>query len=324
MGRVGLVMLVWGCSGGDDPAPIPVPERDCTIPAEVQILDEPALPWERESFAMTTDGEQVWVMGGWNTVQGGTEADVFVAPVDGDDRLGSFADGPALPAPRQHAGAAVVAGEVAFIGGDDGSVNASELFWGDGQGWAVGTGLPAPVSWSAVASDGSTLWVAGGLDGTTPTSQVLRLDEGATEWVEEPDLPQGLFGASAVWDGERLLVVGGGTGLSTSLATIYALEDGAWSEVGALPDPRMSLGLAVVRDLLVVSGGLSDGVPRDDLIAAHLDDLDAGGWGELGTLLEPRFAHGMVALGDRVMLTGGWEELSVKGLVTSLSAQVCE
>lgn len=115
--------------------------------------------------------------------------------------------------------------------------------------WTAGPPLPAPVAFAPlVAADGELYLVGGqlrdGPDERGPVATVLRLDEGSGTWVEETPLPEARARGAAAWDGDRIVYAGGvGADLAASDA-VYALENGAWRQIGRLSVAREKLAAA--------------------------------------------------------------------------------
>ena len=58
----------------------------------------------------------------------------------------------------------------------------------------------------------------------------------AADWNPAPSMPEGRYGASAAPQGDRLLVLGGSTGLVTT--SVLAWDGSAWSTAAPLIEPR--------------------------------------------------------------------------------------
>ena len=109
--------------------------------------------------------------------------------------------------------------------------------------WTEGPDLPEAVHHSTLVSDGESLRLLGGYAGNgfdTPTKAVRRLDEAASSWVDDPPLPEPRAAGAAAWDGSRIVYAGGVEPGAVSGA-VFAFEDGAWSQVARLANPREHL-----------------------------------------------------------------------------------
>ena len=139
--------------------------------------------------------------------------------------------------------------------------------------WTEGPDLPEAVHHATLVSDGESLRLLGGFAGSTfdsPTPAVRRLDEVASTWVDDPPLPEPRAAGAAAWDGSRIVYAGGVEPGAVSGA-VFAFEDGAWSQVARLANPREHL--AVTSDgeggTYVVGGrvgGLDGNLATADLV----------------------------------------------------------
>jgi len=111
--------------------------------------------------------------------------------------------------------------------------------------WSPGPGLPEPVNHAALVSTGEDLLLIGGYAGAAhaPTRAVRVLDEATGTWTDGPPLPEARAAGAAAHEDERV-VYGGGVGPDGVAQDIWALEDGAWREVGSLARAREHLAAA--------------------------------------------------------------------------------
>jgi hypothetical protein len=110
--------------------------------------------------------------------------------------------------------------------------------------WSEGPPLPTGLHHTAMVSTGDELYVVGGLEGDypgTPTADVIRLADDGSGWEAAPSLPEARGAGAAAWDGRRILFGGGLTTGGDVADAIWALEDGSWTAVGSLSEPREHL-----------------------------------------------------------------------------------
>lgn len=106
--------------------------------------------------------------------------------------------------------------------------------------WEAGPDYPRPMSDAAFATDGRSLFVAGGTDGKTASSAVTKLasKNGEIEWCDLPPLPIGLECAGGAYLNGTFYVVGGFTRESLS-NQLFALDTTAvhpqWKTLASLP-----------------------------------------------------------------------------------------
>ena len=152
--------------------------------------------------------------------------------------------------------------------------------------WSAGPDLPGPVHHSSLVSDGSSLWLVGGYAGSSfdaPTANVWRLDASTEAWVAEAPLPEPRGAGAAAWDGARI-VYAGGVGPDGVSGAVFALEDGAWTQVARLATPREHL--AATSDgegSVFVLGGRVGGLDSNLATADRVQGDSATEIGELPT-----------------------------------------
>lgn len=109
--------------------------------------------------------------------------------------------------------------------------------------WRRGPDLPAAVHHAILVSTGSSLYVLGGFRGAflgSPTDAVYRLVDDASAWEAAPALPSPRGAGAAAWDGSRI-VFAGGVGPGGHSAQVWALDEGGWSAIGVMTEPREHL-----------------------------------------------------------------------------------
>lgn len=161
-----------------------------------------------------------------------------------------------------HGGRIWLAGGLSPLGE---AVTEVEVFDPASGEWTSGPSLPTGIHHAALASDGDRLLLIGGYLGTTfsqPTEIVLTLADGAESWEPGPSLPEARAAGAAAWDGERV-VYAGGVGPGGVSGDVYALQDGAWERLGAMPRAREHLAAA------------SDGEGRTWVLGGRVGSLES-------------------------------------------------
>ena len=220
---VDLGVLVWSpinlCPPTNETLPCPAPVG-AIIPWEPSP-SELNLPQARTDGSAIQVGTQLLYIGGSDGTA--ASASVYVARTVGTGNFDTWAEGPALPAPRADASVVYVAGSIYVIGGRD------------------GTGAPTDTVF--VLSPNS---LTGDL-GAWTTSDVLTLPEPRTD-------------AAAAVTPEGLLLVGGrnasgvvGTTWKTLLNDQGGL--GAWSVEAPLLAPQADATAVLIGDFLWLYGG---------------------------------------------------------------------
>jgi Kelch motif len=161
-----------------------------------------------------------------------------------------------------HAGRIWLAGGLSPLGE---AVAEVEIFDPATGEWSAGPSLPTGVHHAALVSDGERLVLIGGYIGASfnaPTEIVLTLAEGADAWEAGPSLPDARGAGAAAWDGSRI-VYAGGVGPGGVSGDVFALAEGAWEHIGAMPRAREHL------------AATSDGAGRTWLLGGRVGGLNA-------------------------------------------------
>jgi N-acetylneuraminic acid mutarotase len=152
----------------------------------------------------------------WQTVgrlPGGTRSDLSVVPL-GDSLL--------------------------VVGGYDGSSTPTSILrTSDGTHFTVVGHLPAGVRYAGAARIGDAVWVLGGEVSGRELSEVYRIDTKTGRVRSVGRLPGPLGHEAVVPVGNRLLVLGGRTGVHTTTAAMWWFDttSGRWTRAGRLPEP---------------------------------------------------------------------------------------
>ncbi|WP_285689547.1 Hsp70 family protein [Actinoplanes sp. NBRC 103695] len=108
--------------------------------------------------------------------------------------------------------------------------------------WSAGPALPRQTSGGVLVATPWTLYLLGGAtqDGGAST-QVLKLSPDATAWLPDVPLPEARAAGAAAFDGSHVIYAGGATKGGVSADTVWSLEDGRWTSIGRLSEPRQDL-----------------------------------------------------------------------------------
>jgi non-specific serine/threonine protein kinase len=169
----------------------------------------------------------------------------------------------------------------------------------------------APAARQQVAgavADG-TIWIFGGLAGSTATAKTEAYDPAIDTWKSGPDLPLALHHEMAVDYKGELVVLGGWVPSGPSLTAttsdrVFALRGGAWVELPKLLRPRAAGATAVVGNLIVVTGGQAGGQ-----LVPTTETFDGSHWREVAAM--PTLREHLAAASDgRYLYTVGGRALS--------------
>ena len=211
------------------------------------------------------------------------------------------------PTERTEVAAAAVGDRVWVLGGyaaDGATLATVEVYDTGADTWVRGPDLPVAVNHAMAATLDGVLYVAGGNDGTRPSSQLARLD--GDRWRTLAPLPQGRSAGGLAALAGRLYLVGGGVegGLAAD-TQVYDPAADAWSSAPGPPTPREHLGAAASAGKLYVVGGRVGGVGHN-LAAAEAFDPGSGRWSSVAELPTPRGGLAATATaGGQVVAVGG-------------------
>ena len=122
-----------------------------------------------------------------------------------------------MPTPRNHLGAAVVAGRIHVVGGrapGDMELATHEIYDPAANSWTAGPPVPTGRSGIAVVAHGQRVYVFGGETVRTLRSRTFddaeRFDPATSRWERLPPMPTARHGLGAASFGEAIHVLGGG------------------------------------------------------------------------------------------------------------------
>jgi hypothetical protein len=179
--------------------------------------------------------------------------------------------------------------------------------------------MPVPLDHAAAASDGRSVWVAGGFSNFEASGDVLRYSPGERRWTTEPSLRFARGGGGAEFIDGRLYVVGGSPPTLPvpnqkpyTFLEIFDPRTGRWTLGPGMPTARHHLGTAVLDGKLYVLGGREPG--DFSLAAFERYDPETNQWTEMPPL--PQGAGGLAAagVGGQIVALGGGDD--AEGWVT--------
>ncbi len=185
-----------------------------------------------------------------------------------------------LPFPLAYGGSFTIDGEMLTAGGNNGSGTVADVFrivqLGGGLMALPSTPLPTPVEQAGYASDGDTIYIAGGLSADGVSEKVLagKVSDAGIEWKEIAGMPERLVQPVAFAAEGCLYVWGGFDPVEKRVSTKgwrLDLNSCKWDEAGEGPDGETFAGAsaAVLDDgRAVVVGGVDKDVFTHGLSAA--------------------------------------------------------
>ncbi|HJL14324.1 MAG TPA: kelch repeat-containing protein [Sandaracinaceae bacterium LLY-WYZ-13_1] len=329
-----LVALALGCGGPSTPAPATPASDDeptaATTPPPPPVEDDgsvevagallPPMPVAVTSFGAASDGEHLWVLGGYHGTpheysREGQSRSLWKLPLSGE---GGWERAASLEGGLQGLALVHHGGRLCRFGGnrihnpegepaDMRSVGEAGCFDPDADAWTALPSLPAGRSSHEAAVIGDTVYVAGGwrLGEGGPTEatwhqDVLSLDLSADDasWqsVEAPFTRRAVGVANA---GDALVVIGGLTPEREVSRRVDVLDpaSGEWTRGPDFPSDAFGAAAVGVGDAVYASA-------RDGVVYRWRPGTDDA-WETASTLAFPRFFHQLVPAGDGLVAVGG-------------------
>ena len=183
--------------------------------------------------------------------------------------------------------------------------------------WQPGPDLPHPLAYAACASDGNTLWIAGGTDGVAGRTEIWSLNA-SLQLTRIGDLPEPALYAGGAIVGNRLQLLGGtpeidGWGKVTSSSRAVDLRSGQIVPGNSLPGLPGGIGIpalaAAGNRLFSFGGAWLDPVSSEvtNVAAAFEQDSARNRWKAVASLPRPVRGLSAVALDRRtIYLAGGY------------------
>jgi hypothetical protein len=219
-----------------------------------------------------------------------------------------WSNGPALPKPRHHMGAASISGAMYVTGG---SVKATKwkpesnlwLLRPDGKGWEVGPDMPEGRMGHQMVAIGSKLFVVGGRG---ETSNVLIYDTLRKSWSTGAQMPVPRDHLAAAVVGDKIFAIGGRDDDLLARVDIYDTAQDAWSDGPALPQPMSAMATAALSDGIHVVGGEDPATAGGKVLDLHVVlSPETGEWLKAPRALLPVHGAAAVAYDGSLVIIGG-------------------
>lgn len=173
-----------------------------------------------------------------------------------------------LPAPRRDHAAAPLRGALMVAGGEeDGAVTDNIVMVSPDGSVAEAGPLPgARTQATAVgSSDGTTAYIVGGTNGSSPTDDVLATNDGVA-FFPVGNLAVSVNRPAVALIGELLWIAGGSTdGEDSTIIQTMNVATGEAAAVAELPTPRVGAAGFTLAGAFFVAGGRTDGDPVADV-----------------------------------------------------------
>lgn len=210
---------------------------------------------------------KIYLLGGYD---GSTYLiSVLAATINPDGTLGAWTNYLELPTPVAFSQALVTKDRIYLLGGYDGAVYSSSVFYTDLDSdgnigtWAVYSSLPVPLAFSQLVVTKNRVYLLGGSTGTY-TSAVytayINNDGSIGSWTTAKSLPTVLAFHQSYVTKNRIYLIGGttGTGATSGVYTALINKDGTidtWTIGTSLPGALLNSQLAVTNNRIYMLGG---------------------------------------------------------------------
>ncbi len=237
----------------------------------------------------------------------------------------SWRQGAAAPGKRMMSVAEIAEGKLfVFVGFANATLqasNATYVYDPELDTWALRKSAPLALSHSAVAADGSTIWMAGGFVGQAaqvPTSRVFWYESETDTWGVAPSLPVAIGGGGLVRSNRNLHYVGGFTERQGASAVdshwILDLDEPLeWKAAAPIDVARGHAGVVALGQAIYVIGGATrHGVPGTTTRRVSVYDAKKDLWTTAASLPFPRshFEGATFSHGGRIYVVGGRDDTS--------------
>ncbi len=226
----------------------------------------------------------------------------------------------AAPAPfaRVESPTAVVDGKLFLFGGFTDSLSASsqvDVYDPATDAWTRWKDMPTQLTHLNPATDGSTIWFAGGFKGKHPgvvSDEVWKYDTASDTWTAGPPLPEPRAGGGLAVVGRALHYFGGyKSDRQTDAGDHWSLPlDGEkiWKREADMPDPRGHVSAAVLDGKIYALGGdHGHDKTQIDVSSCHRFDPVTKQWSAIASLPDGRshFESSTIIHHGRILIVGG-------------------
>ncbi|XP_032238797.1 kelch-like protein 12 [Nematostella vectensis] len=249
-----------------------------------QWSDLPKLPKDRGYHGVTGLGGQLYVAGGYSTVNSETLDSV----IRYDVREKQWHPVPSMNTRRSKHGMVEVDGSIYVIGGFDGTttVNTVESYSVQTNRWKVRAPMPTRRRCVCAVAHGKFIYVIGGHDGSSILNTVERYDTTRDVWSStdvQPMRDRRSFPCAVVCD-DSMYVMGGYDGNDTLRSVeMYNFSSNQWTPLPSMFVPRSNAGAAVFNKKIYLVAGW-DGI---SLNSVENFDITTQEWQRLPSLPRP-------------------------------------
>jgi N-acetylneuraminic acid mutarotase len=271
----------------------------------------------RQEHGVAATGSKVYVIGGLVQCQSMSLCVANTAEVyNVEDN--KWSDVKALPLAIHHPNVAAVDGKIYVLGGLTGLLSwkaspNSYVYDPAVNMWDQLATMPAGTERgsAAVGVIGKTIYMAGGLNGISPTvDTATSYDTASGKWATLPKLPEAKDHGGGAVVGDTFYAVGGRTaGIASLRSTVYSLNATAtaWKKETSMRVARGGISVAAAHGKVYAFGGEGNPAAGSRGVFPNIEsyDVQTGLWAEEPPMMTPRHGTGAASVGDTIYIPGG-------------------
>ena len=188
----------------------------------------------------------------------------------------------------------------------------------DGTTWQAIAPLPAPREYSNAVSDGTYIYLLGGLDAFgTRTTSLYRYDPQTDTYRTLRSFSVGRFAPGAVVTNGSIYLVGGIVNTLGMTSEVYTIATNTWTNISPYPLSVGFISLVARGDYLYGIGGV-DG-PNVATTKTYRYDPSVNAWNDaaVADLPDTRWGAANALYRDRLLMAGGYVGGSVAANISS-------
>jgi N-acetylneuraminic acid mutarotase len=267
------------------------------------------LPEQRTEVSAVSDGEAIYVLGGFGVAEGrGTAPTGVYRYTPAGDAWEKVAD---LPEGVNHTGIVILEGKLYVVGGYRAAsfdpVADLRILDLATMTWSEGAPLPTPRGALAVTELGGRIHAIGGTTAAGTVALHEIYDPATNSWQEAAPLTIRRNHHTAAAHEGRIYVFGG-RDESTFRQTVSEVFDpatGQWQAIADLPTGRSGIASAVLNGVIVVFGGESSGPLGRTYDDAEAYDPATNSWTVLPPMPIARHGLGAATVGNSIHVISG-------------------
>ena len=296
-------VALGACGGGSDAgsasrttSTAPPASTSSARPVALSQRVEASLPSAVQETAAAATATKLYVVGGYDA-NGQSVASVFV--FDG----ARWANGASFPIAVNHPAAAVLNGDV-FVAGGFTSGSATNRVFVLAHGattWKEIASMHTAGAAAALLTVGRSLYVIGGIAGSTQIAQVERYDPATNTWTDITQMPRPRNHVAGYVNGQLACVAGGREPSTSNAVDCLDTTTTTWRPGIPLPTPTSGAAAGIVNGVLTVAGGESSG---ESALVPLVQELRGISW-STQAMIDPRHGTGYANYQGRFWMCGG-------------------